>query len=242
MHRVVAFALMLAACSSPKPFRVATYNILCSACSLPEGFMPWGVRRALVVHTLRAANPDLIGLEEVDDDQLADLLSDFSDYDFRTSTMAGDEHTVLMARRDRFHMGPSTELYVDDPPDARTRSVLWADAGELRIAVTHLSGLKSEIQRVDIEVAQLRPPVVLVGDFNAFAGPNRWEVPEYESILTGSGLLKEEVTLTASTAGERSDWILGSPSFLSKGAKLWPNTKASDHPAVSADLVAKEGS
>lgn len=53
------------ALAADTPYTIATWNVLCDSCTHPEGFAPWDDRKADVMATVAAQNPDIMGFQEV---------------------------------------------------------------------------------------------------------------------------------------------------------------------------------
>lgn len=91
---------------------------------------PWVVRREPVAAMIADVNPDVIGLQEPDEGQLADLKEDNTAYDFLTidmtdgMTWAQTGSTMIAYKRDRFTVIQHGHFWQSATPDEP--SLCWA--------------------------------------------------------------------------------------------------------------------
>lgn len=91
---------------------------------------PWAVRREPVAAMVADVNPDVIGLQEPDEGQFADLKEDMPSYDFVTVEMADGMtwaqtgSTMIAYKRDRFTVTQHGYFWQSATPDEP--SLCWA--------------------------------------------------------------------------------------------------------------------
>ncbi len=174
------------------PFRVATYNVRYDAKADDESGNPWQVRKKEVAELIRKHQFDLIGTQEANAKQLAELqelLPDFGYLGKPYGGKAGDLHNcATFYRKDLFSPVDSGVFWFSETPDKP--SVGW-DATDLRICFwtkfeTKPGGRtffvfnahfywKNEIARSEsggVLVRKIKEiageyPVIAMGDFNS---------------------------------------------------------------------------
>lgn len=205
---IAAFALGLVAltfgCATPAPLRVMSFNIRTS--TIDDGENAWPRRRDVLIETIRSANCDVLGLQEVMAEQLAAVLAALPEYDYygvgRDDGASGGEFAPILFRKDRLELVSAGHFWLSATPD-RPGSVGW-DAALPRIATwarltfrsnpfrefyvynTHFDHVgeaarreSARLLRRSIEIIGGRPVLVL-GDFNAAPGSDPYRE------LTGS--------------------------------------------------------
>ena len=94
--------------------RVMSYNIRNNANDGPDH---WIHRKEFWASTVRAFDPDLLGLQEVGLDQHAWIVEHFQDYDWVGATKdAGGERVSIFFRRDRFERIHNGEFWLSETP------------------------------------------------------------------------------------------------------------------------------
>jgi endonuclease/exonuclease/phosphatase family metal-dependent hydrolase len=176
--------------------KVGTFNIRNSGAN--DGDDAWPHRRPLLVDTIRRADPDLVGLQEVLPDQQANLVEDLSDYAtvavFRDDGKTKGEASSIFYRKARFDLIDSGTFWLSQTPEvagsfgwdaACTRICTWAKLkdrrnGQILLAAnTHFDhvGVKARANSAKLIAERLRTfsdggAVLLTGDFNAIeTGP-----------------------------------------------------------------------
>lgn len=165
---------------------LCSYNVRYAG--LDTGEHAWPRRRDGVAELLRVARPDVICLQEVWREQLADLRERLPDYSWIGRRVLDGEHTPIGYRPDRIALDDWSVFALSETPAAltvpgwdaavpriTTRATLRTDGGD-RLAVfsTHLD---HEDERARLEgarllrdrAAALDPPVVVAGDLNCAA-------------------------------------------------------------------------
>lgn len=179
-----------ATASAVAPLRVMTFNVRTPS---PDGVNVWENRRDLFVRTIRDADPDVFGTQELhkrQGDFVVAKLPHFAWFGEGRRGGDGDEHMGVFYRTDRLKLLQSGNFWLSDTPDVPgsiswghpyPRMVTWAlfrrkaDGRRFYFFDTHLpyreqdeaartKGAKEILAR--IEALQKGVPVVLVGDFN----------------------------------------------------------------------------
>jgi endonuclease/exonuclease/phosphatase family metal-dependent hydrolase len=157
----------------------------------------WSNRLDRVVRSIRAIDPDVLGIQEALHGQAADLRASLPDYDFqgvgRDDGRRAGEYSAILYRRDRFEWSDGGTFWLSDTPE-RPGSMSWGN-GIPRLATwvrlidrasgrafhlynthwDHRSQRSREFaapliaQRIDAR-ANPAEPLVLLGDFNATEG------------------------------------------------------------------------
>lgn len=186
---LLAFAGMAAA-ATVAPLRVMTFNVRTPS---PDGVNVWENRRDLFVRTIRDADPDVFGTQELHKEQGDYVVAKLPHYAWFGEGRRGgdgDEHMGVFFRTDRLKVLESGNFWLSDTPDVPgsiswghpfPRMVTWAlferkaDGRRFYFFDTHLpyrdedeaartKGAKEILAR--IEALPKNVPVVLVGDFN----------------------------------------------------------------------------
>ncbi|WP_135666027.1 endonuclease/exonuclease/phosphatase family protein [Halorhabdus rudnickae] len=180
--------------------RAMTYNVRYDT---PEdGAHAWAHRRDAVASTIRFHRPDVVGLQEPLDHQLAFLADRLESFEWvGSSRVDGDregEYTPIGYRRDRFDSVASGTFWLSETPDEpgslgwdarHPRIVTWVRLRDRSTGTQHLQAnthFSHEGARARQESAQLvldrlealadGEPIVLTGDFNAVAGDPVFDV------------------------------------------------------------------
>lgn len=175
-----------------QPLRVMTFNVRWP--SDEDGVNQWDARRDLVVEMLRAADPDVIGTQELykrQGDELVARLPQFSWFGDSRKGNTEDEHMGVFYRKDRLKVRESGNFWLSDTPDVPAsrswgnlfpRMVTWARFEQIADGVTftfyntHLPyrdiDEDARIRCVQLILERLNALpgneiVILVGDFNA---------------------------------------------------------------------------
>ncbi len=195
---LLAFAVglfaLISGCTAPAPLRVMSFNIRTS--SIDDGENAWPKRSDVLIESIRNADCDVLGLQEVMAEQLAAVLAALPEYDYygvgRDDGASGGEFAPILFRKDRLELVSAGHFWLSPTPD-RAGSVGW-DAALPRIATwarltfrsnpfrefyvynTHFDHVgevarreSARLLRRSIEIIGGRPVLVL-GDFNATPG------------------------------------------------------------------------
>ncbi len=177
------------------PLRVMSFNIRYG--SAQDSANAWENRKALVVDTIRAFAPDLLGTQEVEAFQADYLREQLPAYDFvgagRDDGKRKGEFSAIFYKRDRFEKVKEGHVWLSETPDAAgskswdsslPRMVTWVtvrdrgDAGQVlhffnthfdhRGAVARTESARLIRQRINA----LKPDaaVIVTGDFNTAPG------------------------------------------------------------------------
>ncbi|OZB59363.1 MAG: endonuclease [Lysobacterales bacterium 14-68-21] len=179
-----------AAAATVAPLRVMTFNVRTPS---PDGVNVWENRRDLFVRTIRNADPDVFGTQELHKEQGDYVVAKLPHYAWFGEGRRGgdgDEHMGVFFRTDRLKVLESGNFWLSDTPDVPgsiswghpfPRMVTWAlferkaDGRRFYFFDTHLpyrdedeaartKGAKEILAH--IEALPKNVPVVLVGDFN----------------------------------------------------------------------------
>ena len=100
-------------------FRVMSFNIRMSA--VPDGPNHWNFRKDLWAQTVRAFDPDLMGLQEGVPDQYDHIVEIFPDYGpvgvARGDGVRQDEWALILYRRDRFEKIAGGDFWLSETPE-----------------------------------------------------------------------------------------------------------------------------
>lgn len=172
--------------------RILSFNLRTAEAN--DGAHAWSERRGLAFERIRAFGPDLLGLQEVhDQQQSADVRAELVDYDFYGVRRGGSggaplEMTPALVRREAFEVLDARIFWLSRTPDVPGSSSWGAayvrtavqlhlrersSANELIWINTHFDYLPLavlEMARMLRGVVDALPghiPLVLTGDFNA---------------------------------------------------------------------------
>lgn len=123
-----------AASTAPAPLRVMTFNIRYNTPA--DSLDAWPYRREGVAGLIRFHDPDLVGLQEAQRNQLDDLQRLLAGYAWfglpRADGGPGDEHNAILYRPDRLELLEHATFWLSETPEV-PRSRGW-DASLPRIA------------------------------------------------------------------------------------------------------------
>ncbi len=173
-------------------FQIMTFNIRYGQAD--DGPQRWEARRELVIERIRAADPDLLALQECRDDAQAAYVRDaLPDYDFYGVPRGGDGPTALemapiLARRATLEIVRRGCFWLSDTPELPgsvgwdamfPRTAAWVElrhrptGGALAFLNTHFDLLpqaivdSARLLRGWAERTAARLPLIICGDFNA---------------------------------------------------------------------------
>jgi len=206
------FGVVLACtgCTMPAPFRVMSFNIRYGTAN--DGENCWENRREMVVETIQAGAPDIIGLQEVLDFQADYLREALPDYDFvgvgRDDGVSAGEFVPIMFRSDVFKLVDVGHVWLSEQPDspgvrgwdaACPRMFTWVRLGfkksplnSIYVINTHFDHVGKRARRESAEMIRQTvealggKPIVVMGDFNC--GPNS---PPHRALTEDRGNLAE---------------------------------------------------
>jgi endonuclease/exonuclease/phosphatase family metal-dependent hydrolase len=123
--------------AAPQALRVMSFNVRNSAAR--DGENAWDKRKAFLVDTVKAFDPDLLGMQEVLQKQAEFLKESFPDYGFvghaRDDNKEKGEYSPILYRKSRFEVEGTGEFWLSETPDkvgsrgwdaALPRIVTWA--------------------------------------------------------------------------------------------------------------------
>jgi endonuclease/exonuclease/phosphatase family metal-dependent hydrolase len=172
------------------PIRVMTFNIRNSGAA--DGTNRWPLRRSLWIDTVRSFGPDLLGVQEVLQDQYDDLTAAFDDHAGsgvgRDDGRGGGERAMILFRTSRFELLDAGTFWLSETPDkvastswdtCLTRSCSWVRLLDREVrrglifANTHFDhvGETARLESAKLLAEKLprlagARPVILTGDFN----------------------------------------------------------------------------
>ncbi len=188
---LASFAVVSAsAATTPEPFRVMSYNVRNSRAQ--DGENAWSLRKAYFFAPVDAFSPDLIGFQEVLEDQHDFLTERMKGYGFcggaRDDGKRKGEWSCVAYRKDRFEEVRHGDFWLSETPTvagskswdaALTRICSWvrlrekATGKEIVFANTHFDHkgviARQEASKVlsrELSAIAQGVPAILVGDFN----------------------------------------------------------------------------
>ena len=191
---IAGLFLLAAATVWSEPLRVLTFNVRYP--SEQDGQNRWEQRRDLLVQTIKEAQPDLIGTQELFKEQGNYIVEKLPEYSWFGVSRRGDqtdEHMGVFYRKERFRLADSGHFWLSETPDkpgsvswnmSLPRMVTWgyfeeSDGRRLYFYNTHFPHRGTEDAAARVKCAQqlaehLRmlpegSTVILTGDFNTDA-------------------------------------------------------------------------
>ena len=175
------------------PLRVMTFNVRVAVAS--DGANDWPHRRDLFAETVRAADPDVFGTQELKQEQADDIVRRLPAYRWFGIDRRGghgDEHMGIFYRPDRLKVIESGNFWLSDTPEVAgsiswghplPRMVTWAlfarkDGRRFYHFNTHFpyrdedEAARTKAAALILKRIEALPkgvPVVLTGDFNTVA-------------------------------------------------------------------------
>ena len=196
------------AAAGPLSLRVMSFNIRYGTAR--DGEDHWDKRKDFVIDTIRAYNPDLLGMQEVLADQADFLRQRLGDYAFagggRDDGQRQGEYSPIMFRKDRFELLAHGQWWLSPTPEkvgskgwdaALPRIVTWARLKDRPSGVTFLwynthwdhQGKVARVESgklmrklIEDSRGESELPVVVTGDFNSTE-----ESEQYHTLTTGDG-------------------------------------------------------
>ena len=177
--------------------RTASYNIRCYGAWEEDTANKWVYRSADVVNLVKDIDPDVIGFQEVDPEQMTELKQKLSDYEIigkHRETDNTKRATPVAYRKSRFDSLGGGTFWLSTTPDVQGSKDLgdgyvcsdpetcsWVilrdkmTGGVFCFMCTHLDWLNAELRRRNMQIllAQVdkrlpvKMPLVIVGDMNA---------------------------------------------------------------------------
>lgn len=180
--------------------RVMSYNLRTSVA--PDGPNHWVHRKDLWASTVRAFDPDLLGVQEAMADQYDHLLEMFPDYGFvgvaRGDGKREDEWAAILYRKERIERIDGGDFWLSETPNVagsrswdskHVRICTWAKLEDrqsgrtLLHANTHLDNEGRAARREGAKLLRKKLPelaggsaIILTGDFNSGEGDEPYNV------------------------------------------------------------------
>ena len=188
----------------PLSVRVMSFNIRYD--NPKDGEDRWEKRQGLLLDTIRAYNPNLLGMQEVLAEQADFLREKLPEYGFcgagRDDGQRKGEFSPIMFRKDRFELLASGQWWLSPTPEnvgskgwdaALPRIVTWARLKDRTGGVTflmfnthwdHVGNVarveSGKLMRRLIDEKRGEEPVLVTGDFNSTE-----DTPQYATITAG---------------------------------------------------------
>jgi endonuclease/exonuclease/phosphatase family metal-dependent hydrolase len=192
--------LLLALSASAESLRVLSFNVRYA--NPQDGANIWENRRDLFLRTVREANPDLMGTQELlksQGDDIARAMPELTWFGVGRRGDATDEHMGVFYRKDRLELLSSGNFWLSETPEipgsshwnmSLPRMVTWGRfktrAGvEFLFLNTHFPhrGNDEPARQMNARVIASRIalhdpalPILVTGDFNAPAGGPTWKL------------------------------------------------------------------
>jgi endonuclease/exonuclease/phosphatase family metal-dependent hydrolase len=207
---VASVLLWCCGCTMPAPVRIMSFNVRYG--TAPDGANAWPARRQLVFQTIRANDPDVLGLQEVLEFQARELREALPDYDFvgvgRDDGAGQGEFVPIMYRRKLFELVDCGYLWLSEQTDrpgvkgwdaACPRMLTWVRLGfkhnplnSVYVVNTHFDHVGARARLESARIVRRTTdslggkPVIVLGDFNC--GSNS---PPYSVLTEDRGNLAE---------------------------------------------------
>ena len=206
LTRFVLTALLVVSgvcgCAMPPPLRVLSFNIRYGTAD--DGTNRWSYRRDLVIQTIRANAPDVIGMQEVLAFQADELRQALPEYEYvgvgRDDGVRGGEAVPIMFKRERFVPVDLGHIWLSPQPDqpglcgwdaACPRMITWVRLGFRKYPLNSFYVFNTHFdhhgERARLESAKLLrratdalggKPLIVMGDFNCGPGSPPYAVPD----------------------------------------------------------------
>ena len=207
---VLGTLLSCVGCTMPAPVRVMSFNIRYGTAQ--DGDNAWSARRQAVFETIRANDPDVIGLQEVLEFQARELREALPEYEFigvgRDDGADQGEFVPIMFRKKLLQLVDCGYLWLSEQTDrpgvkswdaACPRMLTWVRLGFKRNPLNSIYVVNTHFdhvgERARLESARIirrmtdalgGKPVIVLGDFNC--GPGS---PPYKVLTEDRGNLAE---------------------------------------------------
>lgn len=201
VRRTLLFALCCSAALAAEPLRVLTFNVRYPARG--DGPNLWTLRRDLLVDTVRALAPTVMGTQELFHEQGQYIAQKLPEYRWFGVSRRGDredEHMGVFYRHRELRLVSSGNFWLSETPDAPA-SIAWnmslprmATWGVFETAAskrrffflnTHFAHRRededarrrsAEVIRRLLPALAMDLPVIVTGDFNAPAGGETYRI------------------------------------------------------------------
>lgn len=183
--------LLLSTLAQASTLKVMSYNIRCGLCEAEGTPQYWPERKFLLAHLIQTQQPDLIGLQEAELFQVADLVAMLPQYQWfgegRDDGKTKGESTAVLYRKDKLQLLSAKTLWLSETPlqvsrgwDAqlnrtftKTQFKDMKSGHSFYFFNTHFDhqGQQAQLQsalllKTDVEQLPANSKVVLTGDFN----------------------------------------------------------------------------
>lgn len=193
MKKIILFLFILQLGSISlyaQSIRVMSLNVRCDV--QEDGNQSWSNRKGLVAKAIKFYNADMIGTQEVLNNQYIDLCQELPEYDSygvgREDGLSGGERMALFWKKGLFQIRKKGTFWLSQTPNvpskgwdaAYPRTVTWVILydkkmkKEILVVNTHLDhiGKQARILGINLLISRIanlakKRPVVLMGDFNS---------------------------------------------------------------------------
>lgn len=234
MSKVLLLAVFLSSLLPAETLRVMTFNVRYP--NPGDGANVWSARRDLLVDTVKANAPDVMGTQELFYEQGQYIVEKLPDYAWFGVSRRGnheDEHMGVFYRKDRLRVVDSGDFWLSTTPEragssswqmSLPRMVTWA-LFEMSKGGTKFLYLNTHFPHRDVdEAARVKCarllasrislydedlPIVLTGDFNAPASGGAYAIlsPLMKDAWKGLHPAREEGTFHGFRGTPRADRI-----------------------------------
>jgi len=188
------FLLPLLAQANPQPavtLKAMSYNIRCGLCEAEGTPQYWPERKFLLAHLIQTQQPDLIGLQEAELFQVADLVAMLPQYQWfgegRDDGKTKGESTAVLYRKDKLQLLSAKTLWLSETPQqvsrgwdaqlnrtfTKTQFKHLPSGQSFYFINTHFDhqGQQAQLQsalllKTEVELLPSNSKVLLTGDFN----------------------------------------------------------------------------
>ena len=194
--------------------RIMSFNIRCGSCEDSSDVNHWSKRKQLVFQVLKKYNPDIIGLQEAEIQQIKDIENEFEDYKWigkgRDDGKEKGEFTAVFYKWKRFDLWSYGTAWLSETPEVPSKG--WDAALNRTVTDVHFADTKSKrtfwffnthfdhvgetariesaklLRKKSIEYSGGYEPVIITGDLNFT------ENSEGYKVLTSNKLGMEELS------------------------------------------------
>lgn len=218
MAGLLLLLLSISSVAQNAQLKAMSYNIRCGSCEAPTNPNSWDKRKFLLAHLIHSHNPDIIGLQEAEVDQVEDLVTMLKHYSWigvgREDGKNKGETTAILFRQGRFSLQAQQNLWLSQTP--QRASLGWDATFKRTLSIAKLLDNQSkqtlyvfnahfdnvgELARQESAKLLLQQaaaieensPLVVTGDFNFVAGSSGYDI--MTSTLADAGTISTLPTM-----------------------------------------------
>jgi endonuclease/exonuclease/phosphatase family metal-dependent hydrolase len=207
MQKVLLLLIWIAQTAAAQTITIMTYNIRYD--NPGDGVNTWSNRKGKVTDLIKKYDPDILGVQEALNNQLGDIVSVLTDYDFigvgRDDGKTKGEYSAILYKKNRFDVLQQNTFWLSETPEvpgsknwdaAITRVATWArfkdrqTQKEFLVINTHFDHIGREARKKSAELLKARAaamhgnlPVIITGDFNCTPDED-----PYKTMMNPAGL------------------------------------------------------